>query len=152
MVNLAATLQLTGVGPFGSLPAQFLPGASPVSRLGLPVSFAAAFFALTSLAFADARQDFTLVNETGYELSELYISPSKANDWEEDVLGDDSLDDGDSKTIHFRNSGKTCMWDIKVVYAEDDSSTYWNDIDLCKISKVTLHYNKKTDKTTAEFD
>ena len=104
------------------------------------------------LAYAEAKQDFALVNKTGYEISELYVSPSKANNWEEDVLSDDTLDDSEGINVHFHNSGKTCSYDIKVVYADDDSTAVWEDIDLCEVSRVTLRYNRKTDTTTATFD
>lgn len=101
---------------------------------------------------ADAKQDFDLVNKTGYEIKHVYVSPSKSDDWEEDVLGKDTLDDGETWAIKFHRSNKTCMWDLKVVYEEDSSSAVWSDIDLCKVEKVTIRYNKRTDKTTATFD
>jgi hypothetical protein len=116
------------------------------------------WFACTLLAYAgsaqaqDAKQDFTLVNRTGYEISAVYVSPSKSDDWQEDVLGEDTLDDGESVNIHFTRAVKTCKWDLKVVYEEDDSSAVWSNIDLCSVSKVTIRYNKKTDTTSAVFD
>ena len=100
----------------------------------------------------EAKQDFTLVNKTGYELGELYVSPSKADNWEEDLLDDDSMDDGESRDIHFHSSVKTCKWDLKVVYADDDSSAVWQGIDLCVVSKITLRYNRKSGDTSATFD
>lgn len=110
-------------------------------------------FASALPAQAQSRQDFLLVNRTGYDISEVYISPSKADDWEEDILGrDDTLDDGDQKEIRFKRVGKTCMWDLKVVYDDDDSSAVWHDIDLCKVSKITIRYNRKSDTTSATFD
>ncbi len=115
----------------------------------------AAFLALSFFAVAraqDAQQDFTLVNDTGYDIKEVYVSPSKSNNWEEDILGEDSLADGDEQTIHFRRAGKTCNWDLKVVYTDDDSSAVWGNINLCKVAKITIKYNRKTDTTTAFFD
>ena len=103
-------------------------------------------------ARADARQDFLLVNRTGYDISEVYISPGKTDDWEEDILGDENLDDGSEKEIKFKRVGKTCMWDLKVVYADDDSSAVWHDIDLCTVAKITIKYNRKSDTTSATFD
>ena len=104
-------------------------------------------------AQAQSRQDFMLVNKTGYDISEVYISPAKADDWEDDILGsDDTLDDDTQREIKFSRVGKTCMWDLKVVYDEDDSTAVWHDIDLCKVSKITIKYNKKSDTTSATFD
>lgn len=117
----------------------------------LLAAFAALFLSFGS-ASAQSRQDFVLVNKTGYEISKVFVSASKTNDWEEDVLGDDSLEDDESLTVRFRNAGKTCSYDIKVVYEEDDSEAIWAGIDLCKTEKVTIFYNKKTDTTSATFD
>ncbi len=103
-------------------------------------------------AQAQSRQDFVLVNKTGYEISEVYISTIKTNDWEENVIGDDSLEDDEARTIHFANAGKACMWDLKVVYEDDDSTAVWNSIDLCRTSRVTLFYNRNTGRTSATFD
>lgn len=112
----------------------------------------AMLLAFTLSVKAQARQDFELVNKTGYEISQVYVSASEKNDWEEDVLGDESLEDEDEKTIRFKNSGNICLWDLKVVYQEDDTSAVWKDIDLCKVSKVTIFYNRKTETTSATFD
>jgi hypothetical protein len=101
---------------------------------------------------AEARQDFTLVNKTGYDISAVYVSPAKSSDWEEDVLGKDTLDDGDSWNIKFHRATKTCKWDLKVVYLDDDSEAIWGGIDLCAVSKITIHYNRKSDKTSAELE
>jgi len=106
-----------------------------------------------SLASADeAKQDFDLVNKTGYDISHVYVSPTKTDDWEEDVLGKDILSDGDEWEIKFNRSTKTCKWDLKVVYADDSSSAYWRAIDLCKVGKITVRYNRKTDTTSADFE
>lgn len=111
-----------------------------------------ALAALSGAAMAQARQDFAIVNKTGYDIKEVYVSTSKTNNWEEDVLGKDSLDDGETTTIHFNGGSRQCMWDLKVVYEDDDSSAVWSNIDLCKVSRVTLHYNRKSDVTSADFD
>lgn len=107
----------------------------------------------TTSAQAESRQDFTLINRTGYDISEVYISPAKADDWEEDILGsEDTLADGTQREIKFHRVGSTCKWDLKVVYDEDDSTAVWHDIDLCEVSKITIKYNKKSDTTSATFD
>lgn len=114
---------------------------------------AAAALMFTAPAGAqDAKQNFRLVNKTGYELKALYVSPSKSDDWEEDVLGQDTLDDGQSVNVHFNAKTHTCKWDLKVTYSDDDSSAVWHNIDLCTVEKITIRYNRKKDETTASFD
>ncbi len=101
---------------------------------------------------SEADQDFRLVNKTGYELDAVFLSPSGADDWGRDVMGRDVLGDGDAVNIKFNRKTKACDWDLKVVYTVDDSSAVWRDIDLCTVEKITIRYNKNTDKTTASFD
>src|ERR1700722_16475787 len=119
------------------------------------VKFAAvaAMLVCAAPAFADdAKQDFKLVNKTGYELKALYVSPAKSDDWQDDVLGQDTLADGQSVNVHFSPKTKTCKFDLKVTYSDDDSSAVWEKIDLCTVEKITIHYNRKSDETSATFD
>jgi len=113
-----------------------------------------AFFcvAIGSAQAQEAKQDFKLVNKTGYELKELYVSPSKSSDWQDDVLGKSTLGDGEYADIHFHRAATACKWDLKVVYTVDSSSAVWSDIDLCTVEKITIRYDKDADKTTATFD
>jgi hypothetical protein len=118
----------------------------------LLAAFLTAAAALSPALAQDAKQDFTLINKTGYALNEAYLAPADSNEWQEDFLGKNQLDDGDTKKIHFSPKTKTCKWDLQVVYTEDDSKVVWRDIDLCTVDRITLFYNKKTDKTSARFD
>lgn len=102
---------------------------------------------LLMLVVASARsvragsQDFTLVNKTGLEITELYISPSASDDWEEDVLGVDTLEDGASVDITFSPKTKAATWDLKIVDADGDA-VVWTKLRLNDISKLTLRYSK----------
>ncbi len=97
-----------------------------------------------------APQDFDLDNETGYTIKNLYISPTTTNDWQEDVLGQDTLDNGATVHVHFPGGrGETCEWDMKIAY-NDDSSHEWTGVNLCSISKVTIHYDEGTHSTSAD--
>jgi hypothetical protein len=81
-------------------------------------------------------QDFTLVNSSGVDIYELYISESANDDWEEDVLGDGILADGARIDITF--SGRSaCLWDMKAVDGEG-TSVLWNGVNLCTTSVVVL--------------
>ncbi len=96
-------------------------------------------------------QDFTLKNKTGYEISEVYVSPSKSAEWEEDVLGRDVLGDGESVDITFSRKTKSCNWDMKVVYT-DKTEAIWDSFNLCEVSKIKIFYNHKTDETSATYE
>jgi hypothetical protein len=88
--------------------------------------------------------DFVVSNQTGYVIYELYVSPSNIDNWEEDILGEDVLMNGDSYRITFSESlvqqyrrDRTKFFDMKVVDEDDDKFTY-TQIDLTKVSKVIL--------------
>lgn len=104
---------------------------------------ALAVLVLPAPALADV-QDFVFINSTGRTVAELYVSPSKTNDWEEDVLGTDTLADGGRTTINFSGDSDACLYDIKLVHDDGDSAT-WNAIDLCKVSVVAASYDADGD-------
>ncbi len=96
-----------------------------------------------------APQDFVLDNATGYDLKNLYLSPTDQNEWGDDVLGEDVLTNGQSVKIHFpEGRGEGCEWDLKVTY-NDDTSHEWRNVNLCSIESVTINYDEKTDETSA---
>jgi len=108
-------------------------------------------FAVPAIA-QEAKQDFTLINKTGYELKEIYVGPTKSDDWGSDIMGDNTVPDGSSVNVHFQPKVQTCKWDLKVVYTVDSSKAIWYDIDLCTVEKITIRYDKDKDKTSATFD
>ncbi len=100
-------------------------------------------------AQAQGKQDFTLVNATGYVIKAVYVSPTTQDSWDEDILGKDTMDDEETLPIRFSRSDKSCKWDLKVTYEDDNSSVVWRGFDLCQISKITIKYNRKSDTTSA---
>jgi len=106
---------------------------------------------LSTVALAQGKQDFRLSNRTGYTISEVYVAASKSDDWEEDVMGRDTLDDGAYVDISFPKREKTCKYDLKVVY-EDEETAEWQGFDLCSVSKISLRYNRKTGETWADSE
>ena len=100
-------------------------------------------------AVASGAQDFTLVNATGVEINAVHISPHSANDWEEDILGQDTLANGAHVDIHFKRGEKAAMWDLRI---EDKAGNpiEWENLNLLQISKLTLHY--ANNKATADIE
>lgn len=97
--------------------------------------------------------DFDLVNHTGYQIKAVLVSPSAAGDWSynNDVIKGRRFNDGEKLHIHFNHHAHAEHWDLKVVY-DNNSSKEWDHLNLDKISKVTLWYDHKTDKTRAEIE
>lgn len=92
---------------------------------------------LVSAVWAEDVRDITVVNKSGKPIMELYISPSEADDWEEDVLGVDVLDNGEQVKIHFAGPVETCLYDILAKNAQDDE---WllPDVNLCETFTITI--------------
>jgi hypothetical protein len=97
---------------------------------------ACALVGVASPSFA-GDQDFTLINKTGLVLDQVYISPANVDDWEEDVLSKDVLEDGESFELEFDGHNQ-CKFDMKVVDDNGKDHIFY-DIDLCKLTKLTLH-------------
>jgi hypothetical protein len=111
------------------------------------IAVVAISFLVASTAAAQGKQDFTLHNNTGVEIHKLFISPHDVNEWEEDILGRDTLADGESVEVHFSRKETSKDWDLKVVDKEGNSIE-WESLNLLEISEITLHY--KDGHATAE--
>ena len=89
------------------------------------------------------QQDFTLVNDTGRPICDVYISPDNATDWQDDLLADDKfcLGQGDSFYIKFSRELKGIrIWDMLVIDDRGKEKVY-EDINLMEVSTITLRRN-----------
>lgn len=110
--------------------------------------------ALTATGRAESQLDFTLVNKTGYDIKTIYIAPSSQEEWEESdrVSLPGAIKDGASVDLVFHPKAKAEKWDLKIVWVDGGDSVEWTGFDLTEISKITLYYDEKTEKTTAETE
>ena len=104
---------------------------------------------LLSISAFAGDQDFTLVNETGLTVVAFYCSPTTTNNWEEDILGQDVLEDGQQVLINFQANTEDCKYDLMIV-DEDGDKIVWANINLCETTHVTLFY--KDGKPTAKLE
>ena len=100
---------------------------------------------------SNADLDFTLVNKTGYDIKEVLVGPSATKDWSPDmeILKGRTFKDGATMEVKFHPKATAENWDIKVEWADGSPSEEWLKLNLTKIEKVTLKYDKAADKTTA---
>lgn len=109
------------------------------------IKMALSLFAIAGLALVSAtdakagEQDFTLVNKTGVEIHAVHVSPHSSDEWGEDILGQDTLANGDHVNIHFPSRTRAAHWDLKVEDEKGNSLT-WESIDLLEVSEVVLHF------------
>ncbi len=95
---------------------------------------------VTVFSFAQYVQDFEIENQTGVDIYFLYASPVESDSWEEDILGDDVLLDGDSTSISFSGYPGVRYWDLMIedIYGNE---VYWESLDLFTIEIMTLEMN-----------
>ena len=85
---------------------------------------------------------------SGNPIKHVFIDLSSSDEWTDDVLGRDILENGDTVSITFGKADRGCKWDMKVVY-DDGESAVWSGFNLCQINAITLKWNKNTGVTTA---
>jgi hypothetical protein len=81
--------------------------------------------------------NITFTNSTGASFRAVYLSPSSAPDWQENVLAGSRLNDGDKLQIAFDANGKNVEWDVKIV-GLDGRYAEWKRLKLDSVSEVTL--------------
>ena len=96
-------------------------------------------FLLLSSASSQARDlDFLLINRTGVDIQELYVSSHDTQEWEEDLLRTTTLVNGGRIEVTFSSRERTRQWDIKIVDGEGESLE-WTGLNLDRISQITLY-------------
>ena len=121
-------------------------------RLALATAAAAACIAFAAPPVAaQSRQDFTMVNRTGYQIDQVYVGPSSSPNWGNDVLGSQVLPTNRQVQVRFPRSSNECAYDLKIVYNDGDT-TEWRRINLCQISTITLTWNQARRTTNAAFN
>ncbi len=93
-----------------------------------------------------AEQEFDLVNKTGWLITELYVSANNDDKWGRDILGVDTLSNGETATITFDQGEGVTYWDLKINDADGDSHEL-RKVNLKKIKTIELYY--KNDEVTS---
>ena len=122
-----------------------------ILRVRIVIALMAIATIVTASAFArSGKQDFILHNQTGVEIHSLYVSPHSADDWEEDVLGRETLPSGETVKITFNDRDKHVHWDLKVT-DKDGNALEWYDLNLVEIEELTLHWDAAKGKGWADI-
>lgn len=98
--------------------------------------------------------DFTLMNATGYDIKAVYVGASGTGDWDktDEILHGKVLKNGDELSIQFHPKEKHEKWDLMVAWTDGYKNIEWLNLDLTKINKVTLLYDREKDKTWAKIE
>lgn len=96
----------------------------------------AGFLFAPGFAFA-ADRTVEVFNKTGQTMIEFYASVTNADSWEEDILGDDTLDDGDSVDVNVDDGSGKCVYDFRAVF-ESGAEAVKRGVNVCAISTFTF--------------
>jgi len=118
-----------------------------LGRITAAIAFSAALLPVP-LAYAESNLDFSIENQTGHTINELYLSPTRKDNWGRQVLSS-PLKNGDTRKLSFKSTARTQSYDLKAVY-NDGGSPVWYSLEPATFSKVTLKWNKQTRKTTLQ--
>jgi len=89
---------------------------------------------------AAARSDaitFDLKNATRFHLTNLYISAPSTNDWEEDILGDEVANPGETVEVTIDDDLEGCKYDLRADFSDGDSVQIAG-VDLCEADGDTI--------------
>ncbi len=91
---------------------------------------------LPSLAQAEDLK-FKLTNNSSRAIQNFYTSPATTTDWQEDVLGEDTIASGQTDEITIADGSTQCVYDMRFVM-DDNAEMIDKNIDLCKLGEYTL--------------
>ncbi|SFL83158.1 hypothetical protein [Marinobacter zhejiangensis] len=91
-----------------------------------------------------------VTNNTGYDIYYLYVSNEERGDWEEDVLGDDILEDGETIRVNVRKQPSS-VFDIRAEDEDGDTYTVWS-LDIAKRDLVLTLDNLDSGDSQGDFD
>ncbi|MGZ8362340.1 MAG: hypothetical protein ACXW3D_00640 [Caulobacteraceae bacterium] len=102
------------------------------------IAAAVAVCAISAFGAANAAENrhVEIDNQTGHTIVEFYASNVDENDWEEDILGRDTLDSGESVDVNIDDGTGHCMYDFKAVFSDGDTLIKRN-INVCTVETYT---------------
>lgn len=108
----------------------------------IPLAFIAVFCSCSgpqrtqSDASSSTSNPLAVTNFTGSPLRAVYLSPSSAPGWEENILGSADLRDGDTVNINF-GADRNTRWDLRIE-GFDGHYAEWKNVDVSSASRITL--------------
>jgi hypothetical protein len=107
----------------------------------------------TSNLFSQVSQYFTLVNNTGKIIDQVFVAPvTDSEKWGPNLLGSDPLKNEESRIISFDKSKflSDCVWDIKTIM-NNKNSKFWYNLDLCNYNVIKLYLDGDGVSVETEF-
>jgi len=80
-----------------------------------------------------------LTNNTRMAIVEFYASQVGSERWQEDILGQDFLQPGNSLVVNIDDRTSHCQYDFKAVF-DDGTMLIRRDVNVCKLDQYTISY------------
>ena len=82
---------------------------------------------------------YDVVNNTGFTLVDIFVTPAESDHWGKDILPNDLFEAGSTIKVTIPpDYGTTCLFDMKITDAAGGHITFTN-IDICKIIKLQIN-------------
>lgn len=82
---------------------------------------------------------FDVINNTGVDLVDIFVTPNETTNWGNDILPNDLFTNGSTVTVNIpADYGTSCMFDMKITDGAGGHITF-TGIDACKL--ITLQIN-----------
>ena len=107
-------------------------------RIALAAAATAAALLASTLGASALDRHVRIINDTGVEMREFYASNVGTNNWEEDILGRQTLPSGSSVNINIDDGKGYCMYDFRAVFADGDVLVR-KRVNVCKIGSFRYH-------------
>ncbi|SMQ85950.1 hypothetical protein SAMN06295905_3245 [Devosia lucknowensis] len=83
--------------------------------------------------------EFTVINNSSYDLHYFYTTPSNEDHWGDDLLGDSGvLEAGYQATATIGDGSDQCLYDFKFVM-DNGAELIEPEIDICQLSSYTIN-------------
>lgn len=104
---------------------------------GRALSLAAVAVAMVgALPAAAGDLEFMLSNKSNSALYAFYASPTSEDSWEEDILGDDVLQIGESVKITIADGRRACDYDFRMEFVDGD--VLEDTVNICDLGSYTI--------------
>lgn len=99
---------------------------------------AALVLAASSTSAIAQNRVVTIVNNTGYTITEFYGSNKGSDSWEEDILGSSVLPSGSKVNINFDDGTGYCIFDFRAVFSDGDVVVS-KGLNVCELGTYTYN-------------
>lgn len=109
--------------------------------IGAAVTAVAMAFALGASAGTTEPVHFTIDNATASTMTALHLSVPSTNSWEEDILGVDVVEGGESVDVTIDDDLEDCNYDIRANF-DDGTHIDVRNVNFCELEGETIEISE----------